>query len=83
MQWMMTLTFKAPLDDAGKALIPAERDHVDALLTDGAVTKRYLAADNSAIWLVFEAGTKDEVESLFADFPMAAYLHAVITPLAE
>jgi muconolactone delta-isomerase len=81
-QWMVRLTFKQPPDGAAMALVPAERARVDALMHEGRVTARYIAADNSCIWLVFSGEGQTEVESLIESLPMHALFAVELVPLA-
>jgi muconolactone delta-isomerase len=65
------------------ALIPAETEHGSMLDAEGIREQLFIAADVSRAWQVFRAGSAAEVEAIAKSFPLAPYVTATITPLAD
>ena len=50
-RWMVIVNFTRQVD---LALIPAERAHVQELMSQKAIEAIYIASDNSKVWLVMQ-----------------------------
>jgi muconolactone delta-isomerase len=83
MRFMVHGTPKQALTDDIIALLPAETARGQELDASGLRVARYLAADNSMIWQVFEAASAEEVQGVLETLPLYHATAYTITSLAD
>ena len=82
MRFMLTATWKQPLDETMMALLPAEEARADELVEQGILEALYLPADQSGAWTVWRCESLDEVQKVAQTLPLYKYLNVEIAPLA-
>ncbi|MEZ4737365.1 MAG: muconolactone Delta-isomerase family protein [Caldilineaceae bacterium] len=83
MRFMLTATWKQPLDETMLALLPAEEARADELTKQGILEALYLPADQSGAWTVWRCASLDEVQEVAQTLPLYQYLNFEIAPLEE
>ena len=83
MRFLVKSFFKEPPAEEVLALIPPEQAKVKELLEQGALEALYVAADNSAAWMVWNCETQDAFDQGLESLPLHDYLNFEITLLAE
>ena len=83
MRFLVETAFRQMPTPEVLALIPAETEHGKMLDKQGVREQLYIAADISRAWQVLRAGSAAEAEAIAASFPLAPFVNATITPLAE
>lgn len=63
------------------ALIPSETARGLELEAQGTRLHLFLAADQSGAWQIFECGSRAELDSALASFPLHPYMSHTITQL--
>ena len=82
MRFMLTFTWKQPPDEEVKALMPAEEARVKELVEQGISESTELAADQSALWTVWNSASEDEVQETLQTLPLYEFMNIDISPLA-
>ncbi|HRW09307.1 MAG TPA: muconolactone Delta-isomerase family protein [Caldilineaceae bacterium] len=83
MRFMLTATWKQPLDETMMALLPAEEARADELAKQGILEALYLPADQSGAWTVWQCKSLDEVQELAQTLPLYKYLNFDIALLED
>ncbi len=83
MRFLTKETFKAPPTAEVMALIPAEQAKVKELTEQGLVAAMYLAADQTAAWMVWNVDSQAVLEEKHNTLPLQPYMNTEITVLAE
>lgn len=83
MRFMINNHMTQPLNDEINALFDAERQRVAALFAEGVLENLYVAADFSQAWLVVRGESVTEAQDAAASLPLARFMQATISPLAE
>lgn len=83
MRFMLTATWKQPLDETMMALLPAEEARADELAEQGVLEALYLPADQSGAWTVWQCESLDEVQEVAQTLPLYEYLNIDISALEE
>lgn len=81
MRFMLTATWKQPLDETMMALLPAEEARADELAEQGVLEALYLPADQSGAWTVWQCESLDEVQEVAQTLPLYEYLNIDISAL--
>ncbi|MBA3944885.1 MAG: hypothetical protein H0X37_10030 [Herpetosiphonaceae bacterium] len=80
MRFMAHLTFIP--EPIIPSLIPAEQARVAELAAAGAIQALFLAANNSAGWLVMVGESQQTVEHALNSLPLHPYMHVTLTELS-
>ena len=83
MRFLTRETFIAPPTADAIELIPAEQAKITELAAQGVVEAAYAAADNSAMWLVWNCESQTALEEAHKTLPLHAYLQSDMTLLAD
>ncbi len=83
MRFMVEGTPKQALTEELVALLPAETTRGQELDAQGLRQARYLAADMSKVWQLFEAASVDEVQHALESLPLYQVTAYAITQLAD
>lgn len=83
MRFMLTATWKQPLNETMMALLPAEEARADELAEQGVLEALYLPADQSGAWTVWQCESLDEVQKVAQTLPLYQYLNFEISPLED
>ena len=83
MRFLTRETFGAPPTEEVMKLIPAEQAKIGELAGQGVVEAAYAAADNSAMWLIWNCESKADLEDIHKTLPMHEYLQSDITLLVD
>lgn len=83
MRFLTRETFSAPPTEEVMGLIPAEQARIAELAGQGVVGAAYAAADNSAMWLIWNCESQAVLEELHKTLPMHDYLQSEITLLVD
>ncbi len=83
MRFLTKETFKAPPTEEVQALIPAEQAKVKELTDQGLVAAMYLAADQSAAWMVWNVDSQAALEETHNALPLNPFTDTEITALSE
>jgi hypothetical protein len=81
-QYLASISLPARLNQEFVALIPAQRKHVDHLISEGTITGYSLALDRSKLWVTMVAETEREAAEIVAAFPLSRFFEIEIYPLA-
>jgi muconolactone delta-isomerase len=83
MRFLVESTFKQAPTPELLALIPAETRHGLMLDARGVRELLLVASDNTRAWQVFRAESPAALQAIVDGFPLARYLAATVTPLAD
>lgn len=83
MRFMLTATWKQPLDETMIDLLPAEEARAGELAEQGILEALYLPADQSGAWTVWRCESLDEVQAVAQTLPLYKYLDFEISPLED
>jgi muconolactone delta-isomerase len=82
MRFMVKSYLNQPPTDEIMALIPAEMERGKEMVEQGITQATYVAADQSAVWLVWNCDSPEAAQDAAKSLPMYSYLSIEITPLA-
>lgn len=83
MRFMVTATWKQPLDETMMALLPAEEARADELAEQGVLEALYLPTDQSGAWTIWRCESLDEVQEVAQTLPLYKFLNFEISSLEE
>jgi muconolactone delta-isomerase len=83
MRSLVTVAFVQGQQEAIAARLPAEQEHVSALLREGVIEAIYIAADRSRVWLVMPGDSPEQVRRTMTAFPLYPFMELEVTPLLE
>ena len=83
MRFLTRESFIAPPTPEVVELIAAEQAKIAELVAQGAVEAAYAAADNSAMWLVWNRESQADLEEAHKTLPLHDYLQSDITLLVD
>ena len=83
MRFLVKEMFSAPPTKEVLELIPAEQARGKELAEQGVVETHYAAADNSAMWFVWNCESQAALEEIHKTLPLHDYLQSDITLLAD
>jgi muconolactone delta-isomerase len=81
MQFLVETKMTQALTDEMIGLIPAETARGKELDAAGSRLALYLAADLSAGWQIYQAGSLAEVQAMVDSFPLTRFVTTTIIPL--
>ena len=80
--YMFTITVPEFKDNEFLALIPSQREHIDALIGKGTVSTYALSADHTKLWVTVNAESIDEAKHIIDAFPLRKFMAVEVTELA-
>jgi len=80
-QFMVEFELPEELTNDFTNLIPAQRDTVSQLFSQGHLKSYSLATDRSVMWAIFMAESEFEVLEMVAQFPLAEFMTPYISEL--
>lgn len=83
MRFMLTATWKQPPNEEIMALVPAEEARVRELEQQGIQESLYLAADQSAVWGIWNCASQDALQETLQTLPLYPFLNIDVAPLAD
>ena len=83
MRFLTRESFSAPPTEEVTKLIPAEQAKIAELAAQGVVEAVYAAADNSAMWLIWNRESQADLEEAHKTLPLHDYLQTDITLLVD
>ena len=83
MRFLTRESFIAPPTAEAMELLPAEQAKIAELAAQGVVEAAYAAADNSAMWLIWNCESQTGLERAHETLPLHDYLQSDITVLAD
>ena len=83
MRFLTRETFIAPPTTDAMELLPAEQAKIGELAAQGVVEAAYAAADNSAMWLIWNCESQTDLVEAHKTLPLHDYLQSDITVLVD
>ena len=83
MRFLTRETFSAPATEEVMELIPAEQAKIAELVGQGVVEAAYEAADNSAMYLIWNSESQAGLEEAHKTLPLHGFLRSEITLLVD
>jgi muconolactone D-isomerase len=83
MRLMVHFTTRDPGSEEVASLIPAERERVVQLRSEGTLEALYLAADRSGGWIVMQDPSLEWIEEALATLPLYPYLDIDLIPIQD
>ena len=83
MRFLTKETFSAPPTEEVMELIPAEQAKIAELVGQGVVEAAYAAADNSAMYLIWNSESQASLEAAHKTLPLHEYLRSEVTLLVD
>jgi len=81
-EYIVCIELPSQLTDDFLALIPAQRERVNELLSSGILTTYSLSLDRSRVWTTVTAESMEKVCETIDSFPLRSYMQVSIHPLA-
>ncbi len=69
-QYMFEIELPGIITDDFASLIPFQRARVNILMFEGKISSYSLSMDRSRLWVVVNAATPDDANSIIASFPI-------------
>lgn len=83
MRFLLKLTLDRPTSEEIMALLPAEQRRGVELAEQGIREAVYIAADRSAVWMVWNCDSEDVLEEMTKTLPLYEYWNTDSTRLAD
>ena len=83
MRFLSKTALNQPPTDEIMALIPTEQTRSKELAEQGIVESVYIAADQSAAWMVWICNSRAALDEFTKTLPLYEFLNIDITPLAD
>ena len=83
MRFLTRESFIAPPTAEAIELLPAEQAKIAELAAQGVVEDAYAAADNSAMWLIWNCESQTDLEEAHKTLPLHDYLRSDVTVLTD
>lgn len=83
MRFLVKESFIAPPTPELMELIPAEQARVGELVAEGTIEAVYAAADNTAMWLVWNVESQNALNVAHKTLPLHDYLQSEVALLAD
>ena len=83
MHFLLKFTLNQPPNEEIMALFPAEQSRAKELAEQGISEATYVAADQSAVWAVWNCESRDALDKAAKTLPLYKFLNLDVTPLAD
>jgi muconolactone delta-isomerase len=80
-QYMVEMELPQTLDERFIALIPAQREKVNSLMSSGRISSYTLSLDRSRLWLTLTARGEADVAMVLNKLPLTSYMEYEIHEL--
>jgi muconolactone delta-isomerase len=82
MRWMVSIKFNPEQRASITPLVPAEQEHVKALMGKRELEAIYISNERLTVWLVIPGNAQNEVEQTLKTFPLYPYMQYEMAPLS-
>lgn len=80
-EFMLDIDLPPYIDADFMSRIPAQREQINRLMSEGVITSYTLALDRSKLWVVLNAESEEAVRKVFESFPLHEYMQGAVIPL--
>ena len=79
--YMIELALPDPITPEFMALIPQNMEVTNKLLSEGKIQYYTVSLERSRVWMVVEAESEFDAESVLADLPLSPYMTPTFFPI--
>ncbi len=73
-QYMVDIELPESMTDEFASLIPFQRSRVNMLMSEGKISSYSLSMDRARLWVIVNADSVDEAQSIIASFPIFSFI---------